>query len=76
MADEPLVFPRVNGIKSVSVTRMTCGDCAYYKPMGSDFKQGTCHGNPPVVAFDERGPIAMRPAVQCDDPACRVFKKY
>ena len=75
MADETISFPRVNCIKSVSVSRMTCGDCAFYKGMSSDFTQGTCHGNPPVVAFDARGPIAMRPAVQSDDPACRVFKK-
>lgn len=53
------------------VNRKTCGDCKFYRGEPTNFKHGTCYGNSPTLMFLPKGPIAVRPAVSMDDPACR-----
>lgn len=79
MSDEPnppISFPvlpslRVNGAR---VDQERCGECVYFSP-GQQLREGTCHGNPPVLVLTPKGPAAVRPAVRDRDFACRHFHK-
>jgi hypothetical protein len=74
MESDTLAFPAIKGLDGVK-SHDTCGECAFYRCNPGNFKEGTCYGNPPVVMFTQKGPLAVRAAVQCDDLGCRFHKK-
>ena len=74
MKDETaLTFPAIPGLAKKPFK--TCGECAFYQPMGADVSGGVCHGNPPGIMFTERGPANIRPGVRVNERACRHWEE-
>lgn len=70
-----VAFPSLPGMGRNSHGFDTCGDCTYFQ-MSKIVGAGTCHGNPPVLAMSQTGPVAVRPAVGVNDRACRHLKRF
>jgi hypothetical protein len=75
--DEPLQFEPLPGLTLPvrKVVHNTCGDCTYFNQVGKDIQQGSCHFQPPSVAFTDRGPVNVRPGIRTNELACHQFKR-